>query len=50
LAEAHRILPQTLYVKRLRTSWAFIAWIVSAPPEPVLDDFVVTPLDEHGYR
>jgi NAD(P)-dependent dehydrogenase (short-subunit alcohol dehydrogenase family) len=28
---------------------AFIAWIATAPPEFVLDEAVVTPLDEHGY-
>lgn len=28
---------------------AFIAWIATAPPELVLDEAVVTPLDERGY-
>jgi NAD(P)-dependent dehydrogenase (short-subunit alcohol dehydrogenase family) len=28
---------------------AFIAWIVTAPPELVLDEAIVTPLDEQGY-
>jgi NADP-dependent 3-hydroxy acid dehydrogenase YdfG len=28
---------------------AFIAWIATAPPELVLDEAIVTPLDEHGY-
>ena len=28
---------------------AFIAWVVTAPPELVLDEAVVTPLDEQGY-
>jgi NADP-dependent 3-hydroxy acid dehydrogenase YdfG len=28
---------------------AFIAWIATAPPEMVLDEAVVTPLDEQGY-
>lgn len=27
----------------------FIAWVVTAPPELVLDEVVVTPLDEQGY-
>ena len=26
-----------------------IAWIATAPPHLVLDEAVVTPLDEHGY-
>lgn len=28
---------------------AFIAWIATAPPELVLDEAIVTPLDEQGY-
>jgi 3-oxoacyl-[acyl-carrier protein] reductase len=28
---------------------AFIAWIATAPPEMVLDEAIVTPLDEQGY-
>jgi 3-oxoacyl-[acyl-carrier protein] reductase len=28
---------------------AFIAWIATAPPELVLDEAIVTPLNEHGY-
>ena len=27
----------------------FITWLATAPPELVLDEAVVTPLDEHGY-
>jgi 3-oxoacyl-[acyl-carrier protein] reductase len=32
-----------------QTVAAFIAWIATAPPEFVLDEAVVTPLDEQGY-
>ena len=28
---------------------AFITWIATAPPELVLDEAIVTPLDEDGY-
>ena len=28
---------------------ALIAWIATAPPELVLDEAIVTPLDEQGY-
>jgi NAD(P)-dependent dehydrogenase (short-subunit alcohol dehydrogenase family) len=28
---------------------AFIAWLATAPPELVLDEAIVTPLDEQGY-
>jgi NAD(P)-dependent dehydrogenase (short-subunit alcohol dehydrogenase family) len=31
------------------TVGAFIAWIATAPPELVLDEAIVTPLDEQGY-
>jgi NAD(P)-dependent dehydrogenase (short-subunit alcohol dehydrogenase family) len=31
------------------TVGAFIAWIATAPPELVLDEAIVTPLDERGY-
>jgi NADP-dependent 3-hydroxy acid dehydrogenase YdfG len=31
------------------TVGAFIAWIASAPPEVVLDEAIVTPLNEQGY-
>ena len=31
------------------TVGAFIAWIASAPPQLVLDETIVTPLDEQGY-
>lgn len=27
----------------------FIAWTAAAPPELVLDEAIVTPLDEHGW-
>ena len=28
---------------------AFITWIATAPPELVLDEAIVTPLNEQGY-
>jgi NADP-dependent 3-hydroxy acid dehydrogenase YdfG len=31
------------------TVGAFIAWIATAPPELVVDEAIVTPLDEQGY-